>query len=241
VAYSCCQIHSGVSFMRLALFGLSANPPTGLFGHQGIVRALVQCGRYDEVWVIPVFSHMFAGKDRSLETFTDRMQMSQICFEPESSDSTIVRVSSLEEQAALYYHETHGPEYRVGTLDVVDYLRSVSSSGPTISELTFVLGADTFNDLLRRKWKGSERLLKELKFHVFSRESLNLEELCVNQESELKLAEKVVIEQFHGGQNISSTTIRTERLWDDTLHPSIDPNVLNPGVALYIREHKLYH
>lgn len=33
----------------VCIFGLSANPPTGKLGHQGIVKMLVDSGKFDEV------------------------------------------------------------------------------------------------------------------------------------------------------------------------------------------------
>jgi nicotinic acid mononucleotide adenylyltransferase len=56
---------------RVCLFGLSANPPTGTFGHQGIVAALVAGGTFLEVWVLPVFTHAYASK-RALAPFEHR-------------------------------------------------------------------------------------------------------------------------------------------------------------------------
>ena len=44
----------------VCLFGLSADPPTGMEGHLGIVRALQQQGEWDEVWVLPVYRHTFS-------------------------------------------------------------------------------------------------------------------------------------------------------------------------------------
>lgn len=58
---------------RVLLFGLSANPPTGARGHMGLLahcRAL----RFDEVWLLPVFRHIFASK-RRLAPFRDRLAM----------------------------------------------------------------------------------------------------------------------------------------------------------------------
>jgi nicotinic acid mononucleotide adenylyltransferase len=45
---------------QVCLFGTSADPPTGEGGHVGIVKALVGTGDYDEVRIIPVYSHSFA-------------------------------------------------------------------------------------------------------------------------------------------------------------------------------------
>lgn len=52
---------------RVCLFGTSANPPTGLGGHAGIVKFLASMIRddqsnellFDEVRVLPVYKHMF--------------------------------------------------------------------------------------------------------------------------------------------------------------------------------------
>lgn len=44
----------------VCLFGLSADPPTGIQGHVGIVQALQQQGEWDEVWVLPVYRHTFS-------------------------------------------------------------------------------------------------------------------------------------------------------------------------------------
>jgi len=34
---------------NVCIFGLSANPPTGLLGHQGIVKLLIGLEKFDEV------------------------------------------------------------------------------------------------------------------------------------------------------------------------------------------------
>jgi hypothetical protein len=39
---------------RVALFGLSADPPTGPRGHQGLVRRLAGEGLFDEIWWAPL-------------------------------------------------------------------------------------------------------------------------------------------------------------------------------------------
>jgi len=46
---------------QVILFGTSADPPTGLGGHTGIVTHLSSLeGGYDEIRVLPVYQHMFA-------------------------------------------------------------------------------------------------------------------------------------------------------------------------------------
>lgn len=64
---------------RVVLFGLSANPPTGLGGHMGIasyfssisVRRAFRLGLFDEVWILPVYRHAYSSK-RHLESYEDR-------------------------------------------------------------------------------------------------------------------------------------------------------------------------
>lgn len=69
-----------MSKKRIVLFGLSANPPTGLGGHMGIIRyfscmILIQnvlfVALFDEVWILPVYRHAYSSK-RSLESFEHR-------------------------------------------------------------------------------------------------------------------------------------------------------------------------
>lgn len=46
--------------MNICLFGLSGDPPTGCGGHVGIVNAVQQMNYFDEIWIIPVYRHMYA-------------------------------------------------------------------------------------------------------------------------------------------------------------------------------------
>ena len=144
---------------KIALFGLSANPPTGHSGHLGIVRFLAQTGLFDEVWALPVYQHMFAAK-RSMEPFEHRVAMSKICFDDESTPNCQVRVMMIEKYAAEYYLAKEGPDFRVGTVDVLDYIHDQCPG----LDLHLVLGTDTYKDLTARKWKQSDRSVKSTTF-----------------------------------------------------------------------------
>jgi nicotinic acid mononucleotide adenylyltransferase len=137
---------------RVALFGLSANPPTGHSGHLGIVRFLVQTGLFDEIWVLPVYQHMFAAK-RSMIPFEHRVEMCHRCMDDESTPECRVRVMEIEKYAAEYYEQKKGPEYRVGTVDILDYIHDMCPG----LDLHLVLGTDTYKDLIARKWKQADR------------------------------------------------------------------------------------
>lgn len=137
---------------KVALFGLSANPPTGHSGHLGIVRFLVETGLFDEVWVLPVYQHMFAAK-RSMELFEHRVEMCKRCMESESTPACKVRVMMIEKYAAEYYAEKEGKDFRVGTVDVLDYIHNHCPG----LDLHLVLGTDTYKDLITRRWKQADR------------------------------------------------------------------------------------
>src|SRR5262245_39596359 len=73
------------------LFGLSADPPTGLEGHDGIVRWGAESLRFpahetlpeapvDQVWVFPVYRHAFSEK-RQITPFAHRLEMARRAFE----------------------------------------------------------------------------------------------------------------------------------------------------------------
>jgi nicotinic acid mononucleotide adenylyltransferase len=86
---------------RVCLFGTSADPPTGMGGHLGIVKYLASSTTttttsssssnddemitldFDEIRVLPVYKHMFQNKrDRKDKApFHQRMDMCKLCFE----------------------------------------------------------------------------------------------------------------------------------------------------------------
>jgi nicotinic acid mononucleotide adenylyltransferase len=70
---------------RICLFGTSANPPTGIGGHAGIVKALVGLRKFDEVRVLPVYRHTFASKRDQLLGFDHRIAMCELAMEGISS------------------------------------------------------------------------------------------------------------------------------------------------------------
>ena len=137
---------------KIALFGLSANPPTGLRGDTGVVRFLVETELFDEVWVLPVYQHMFSSKS-SMEPFYHRVAMCHLCMDGESKPQCKVRVMEVEKLAAEHYEKKEGPSYRVGTVDILDY---IDEKCPGL-RLHLVLGTDTYRDLLTRKWKHADR------------------------------------------------------------------------------------
>ena len=72
------------------MFGTSANPPTGSEGHAGLVKALVNLQKFDEVRVLPVYRHTFASKRNQLLGFDHRVAMCELAVKGLSalSDAT---------------------------------------------------------------------------------------------------------------------------------------------------------
>jgi nicotinate (nicotinamide) nucleotide adenylyltransferase len=138
------------------LFGTSANPPTGLEGHAGIVRFLAGLesipglGQVDAVWVLPVYRHVFLEK-RTMPSFGHRMAMARLAFES-LPDIPIGKVSVLpiEQEVAAWTGRDE-----VSTYEVVELLRKRYPN----RRFALVLGADTFLDLLAGRWQHSQALL----------------------------------------------------------------------------------
>jgi len=63
---------------RICLLGSSCNPPTGDGGHRLLAKHFAAL--YDEVWVLPVYKHIFANKS-NLAPFEERVAMARINFE----------------------------------------------------------------------------------------------------------------------------------------------------------------
>jgi nicotinic acid mononucleotide adenylyltransferase len=146
---------------RIALFGLSANPPTGLLGHQGIVRILAHQGLFDEIWVLPVFQHIYSSKRELLIDFDHRVRMCELLFPAESIAGCTVRVLTLEKDVKEHYSQQMGPDYQVGTVDLLEYLHNVDCLGKVIggdkASYHFVVALDTLYDLALGKWKNVPR------------------------------------------------------------------------------------
>jgi nicotinate (nicotinamide) nucleotide adenylyltransferase len=129
----------------ILLFGTSANPPTGMGGHLGVVVEGAAREGVDEVWILPVFRHAFEHK-REMPSFEHRFRMAELAF------ATVpkARVIDAERRCAL----AMGTPARVGTVDVV---RMLIAENPSV-RFGLLLGADTHQDLVAGRWKESDAL-----------------------------------------------------------------------------------
>ncbi|MBI4306649.1 MAG: hypothetical protein HY678_10065 [Chloroflexi bacterium] len=130
----------------VVLFGTSANPPTGMGGHAGMVAWAAARDDVDEIWVVPVYRHAVEEK-RDMPSFAHRFEMARLAFEQLSEK---VRVLDAERRLA----ESLGSDSLIEMSDVV---RDLARLHPD-AEFGLLLGADTYRDLMAGKWKESEAL-----------------------------------------------------------------------------------
>lgn len=177
--------------LRVLLFGLSGDPPTGAGGHGGLVAAACRLRRpgpapagplFDELWVLPVFRHPFAAK-RGLHgaAYAERVALCEAGLPPFAAPSGVpLRVLNAERDAWLDAQPApstsgdgsaaaeEGKEVVVGTAAVVAFLRRAHPS----AHFTLLLGADSYRDLCDRRWRESEALLSGCSFLVAPRHTM---------------------------------------------------------------------
>lgn len=215
---------------KVALFGLSADPPTGRSGHLGILLHLLGLHLFDEIWIIPVYTHAFANK-KNLQPFEHRVAMCRLNFERFSSSELPVIVKELEREICEAQSSSSG---RVGTIDLIRHIKSTVSD----VELHLILGADTFSDLMQGKWKESEAVIREVALEVFNRQGISAD---IHALQEMNRSSSI---RFHTSPNldhVSSTAIRGAF---GSVPASQDLTAarlgLEPAVFDYIKANKLY-
>ena len=221
------------------LFGSSANPPTGHSGHAGIVswgarhkvdiandEAMDQAREQvpiDEVWVLPVYRHLFASKSNLLP-FEQRFEMAELAFSNLPGLEGRVRVQDTErelvEQALAVAKAKGQPleQVRVGTIDIVRHLEAAHPG----TKFVLALGADTHQDLLDGKWKEGDKLMASTEIVVVPRAGVS--STPGQAEDAPKLGE------------VSSTAVRGST----DLDYLSNPDILHPKVLEYMRKNQLY-
>eukprot|EP01134_Creolimax_fragrantissima_P008131 CFRG8131T1 len=141
------------------LYGLSANPPVGLGGHQGYVKYFTRQDWLDELWIMPVYKHMYADK-QNLVDFKHRFSMCKIAFEQNKEvnfqskakvidvEKTCVENAFADANAA----DKKAVDVRVGSYQVVTHLYALNPD----THFCFVMGGDAYNDLCAGKWNDTD-------------------------------------------------------------------------------------
>ncbi|KAK3289873.1 hypothetical protein CYMTET_2709 [Cymbomonas tetramitiformis] len=239
---------------RIVIFGTSANPPTFLQGHTGIVRYLAR--NFDEVWVLPVYKHIFSSKSHLL-SFEHRVNMCKLSFDAEELGSTSWLQRILEGifpslagmcSGVENLQDADGkPGLGTGKVRVLCTERDVNlhamqaANGEPVRtgsndilkhlrashrdvEFHWAMGADTYRDLRAGKWKDGEEFQRSVKILVIPRTDSEVQD--VGEGAELHTIPTL------GG--VSSTQVRS------TTDMEYLATALHPAVLTYIQMNRLY-
>ena len=157
---------------RVVLYGLSANPPTGHGGHGSIVNHL--CELFDEVWILPVFRHVYKAK-QNMVSYEHRRRMCELAFCRDDHDSgsfrdrkkyrknkknrnqsrgALVRVLDIEKnvvlqaQAVALKNGLPDDSVTVGSFDILTKIQAANRE----AHFAWCLGGDAYRDLRCGKW-----------------------------------------------------------------------------------------
>lgn len=131
-----------ISRKNIAIFGGKFDPPH--LGHQLCVFLALEKYGFDEIWIIPSFSHPFGFHPSDFET---RLEMCRIMAKPFGNRA---KVMETEKETGL---ET------VYTVDLIEYLKKQFPE----HDFSLLIGSDNWN--VREKWKNFnkiEELCKEV-------------------------------------------------------------------------------
>ena len=247
---------------RICLFGTSANPPTGQEGHVGIVQALASmktstCNTtttpttttattdlpvfvFDEIRVVPVYSHPFAAKRALLAPFEHRLEMCRLAcgnvVNVVLSDAEQTIHLPKEEQAAAQQEQEEPLPISVGTADLLEYYQSQDQlqDTTTTNEYTLCLGMDTFLDLMGGKWRRTRDILELVqgRFVVLFRQESDTTAANVKESQQLETARQSLEDTYGPGccqflhvptlGAVSSTLVRS-------LSRELSQHVINQG------------
>jgi|LauGreDrversion4_2_1035121.scaffolds.fasta_scaffold274457_1 nicotinate (nicotinamide) nucleotide adenylyltransferase len=208
---------------QVLLFGLSGNPPTGDTGHRGIVKQIAEQKLFDEIWILPVYSHTFSSK-KNLLPFKTRMDLSILNFQ----DLPGCKVLPIEQNAFEYYNKLTGKAESIGTIGLLNYLKPLNNS----IEYTFCLGTDTFNDLIAGKWNDDGEIIRTTNLLVINRQGYLIEKSNLSN----KKTHNIKYLSVPYTDQVSSTLIKESLLSDQTFAKE----KLYGPVFDYICKHNLY-
>ena len=232
---------TGPKIKSICLFGTSADPPTNSSGHIGIVKHLsTLTDQFDEIWVLPVYQHMYKSKRNRLSSFEHRMSMCQLAFQ--GIDNVYVHNYEKECYEAKCKSANDDNPTRIGTADLLEWLMYDKFKNGV--KFTLTLGSDSYLDLSKFKWKRSLDILEltEGRILVISRKSSEENENKENdkilastvEEMNLEYNASIQIARLDCLSNVSSTLVR------NTSDLNVLKDYVAPSILEYIQQHRLY-
>jgi len=217
--------------MRVALYGGSFDPPHR--GHVALARLAADRLHLDRVFIAPVGLQPLK-QDAAAASFEDRIAMARIAFAGDSR----MEVSRLDAP-----HADGRPNYTIDT--VLQLKRTLSGD-----EIFCLIGADAW--LTIKKWHRAPDLLMSCDFIVGARPGFNLAHIAAALPPGISAAHSLLdVLNLRGpagkrsrlyllpdlAEDVSATEVRAAL---SSGHAGEEQAVLDPGVAKYIRAHKLY-
>ena len=123
------------SRINTAIFGGKFDPPH--LGHQLSIFLALEKYKFDEVWVIPSFSHPFGFHPSDFDT---RLEMCRIMAEPFGNRA---KVLDIERNLGLDI---------VYTVNLLEYLKKHFPG----NDFSLIIGSDNWN--VRQKWKNFDKI-----------------------------------------------------------------------------------
>jgi len=142
---------------RIAVLGGSFDPPT--LGHLKIAEYLVDCMKFDEVWVIPAYTHTF---EKDLSEFHHRINMCRLIFR----DKRFI-VSDFQKT-------------RKCDSSTLNLFRLLEKEYPN-NDFYMTIGTDNANNI--HKWINYKQVITDIKFVVIERRNQELQnniKWCLN-------------------------------------------------------------
>ena len=204
--------------MKKVFFGGSFDPPHN--GHLGIAQAALASGRCSEVIWFPAYipPHKITAMRAS---FADRIAMIKLLIKDEKRMS----VSDFEAQIKL------NPSY---TINVLARLKE-----ETGDDYALLIGADSLQNL--HLWHQADKLVDTVELICYPRNNANVSKEHLLQywkpETVEKLLKSIIPGTFF---EISSTGIKNSMEKSSLKHHIIQPELLPPEIAGYIRDNGLY-
>ncbi len=130
----------------------------------------------DEIWIIPVYQHVFPTK-QNLLWFDKRKYMLDLVYQNMKCNNCIIRVLSIEKVVHSVINTDIGHTYNqktIGNIDVIRLLYEYYGIPTPIgnnndTQFYLLMGLDTCMDLLNNKWKSSLLLLQHIKILLVNR------------------------------------------------------------------------
>jgi nicotinic acid mononucleotide adenylyltransferase len=219
----------------VCLFGTCADPPT--VAHVAMVQALLQDAitNLSEIRILPVYQPRYK---QATTTFDHRWALCEAAFLPlnKSADTArtntpLVTVSDAEYQCWRQHFNPVDPARNgVGTAALLDYLGQ--QPGSEEEYYYFMLGADSFIDLMADHWLESARIREMLqgRFLVVPRQASHDEALSLALAREPRAKLLPILPH----RTVSSTRVR------NCGNVAEMATLVTPAVLAYIQQHGLY-